>query len=602
MKKRLFSLVLVLALCMGLTVNASAESAPSFGADTWAAGTQYFLDGIDSRKNPDAFCQATGLILTQHQEEVYSPLSGLPFSYNRCGLKNATGNLVFPENFYRFEYIGENRIVGYQYDFTSNASGWPLTLTGVYSTSGNVLLPLAEIELRYADDTKQNFLVSKSSEVMVGETGDPDDLMTTQFLNRLYGLYDWNFNEILPMEYHSIDYMGDGYYRVRKGMKNLNAENINDKLIFDAGVYKYGTGIIISCQRNLSVSYLGSDMFRVGVSPFCYGAIDGNGKQVLPFVYAGIRDYYDGYFSVSLFRNAWSRQLALQTDSPSAKYHFMGCDLSDSGAYLTMGIVDRNGNALSSFDHEEATISQNGTVKLGMWNGELGWVWPLGNNGFFSTYKFWGKTYDYETIPATELTLTGKSVSDILQERGIATSDTTNLPTAVGGFTDVKSNDYFADAVLWAVEKNITSGTSKTAFSPNETCSKAQILTFLWRANDSPEPTAANPFTDIKTTDYFYKAALWAAEKGLLSGSTFGANTDCTRAMTVEYLWKAAGSPTPSANASFTDVPANAEYAQAVAWAVENEITSGTGGGNFSPAATCTRGQIVTFLYRAMGK
>ena len=180
------------------------------------------------------------------------------------------------------------------------------------------------------------------------------------------------------MEYHSIDYMGDGYYRVRKGMKNLNAENINDKLIFDAGVYKYGTGIIISCQRNLSVSYLGSDMFRVGVSPFCYGAIDGNGKQVLPFVYAGIRDYYDGYFSVSLFRNAWSRQLALQTDSPSAKYHFMGCDLSDSGAYLTMGIVDRNGNALSSFDHEEATISQNGTVKLGMWNGELGWGWPVG--------------------------------------------------------------------------------------------------------------------------------------------------------------------------------------------------------------------------------
>ena len=413
------------------------------------------------------------------------------------------------------------------------------------------------------------------------------------------------FNGVFDGVGHTIsgfDYMGDGYYRVRKGMKNLNAENINDKLIFDAGVYKYGTGIIISCQRNLSVSYLGSDMFRVGVSPFCYGAIDGNGKQVLPFVYAGIRDYYDGYFSVSLFRNAWSRQLALQTDSPSAKYHFMGCDLSDSGAYLTMGIVDRNGNALSSFDHEEATISQNGTVKLGMWNGELGWVWPLGNSGFFSTYKFWGKKYDYETIPATELTLTGKNVSDLLRERGVAVSNTTNLPTAVGGFTDVKSNDYFTDAVLWAVEKNITSGTSATTFSPGATCSKAQILTFLWHANGSPEPTAATPFTDVKTADYFYKAALWAAEKGLVSGSTFGANADCTRAMTVEYMWKAAGSPAPASKSSFTDVPANADYAQAVAWAVENEITSGTGGGNFSPNSTCTRGQIVTFLHRAMGK
>ena len=166
----------------------------------------------------------------------------------------------------------------------------------------------------------------------------------------------------------------------------------------------------------------------------------------------------------------------------------------------------------------------------------------------------------------------------------------------------LKASDYFADAVRWAVEKDITSGTSKTTFSPGATCSKAQILTFLWRANGAPEPTAVNPFTDIKPADYFYKAALWAAEKGLVSGSAFGANTNCTRAMTVEYLWKVAGSPTPSANASFTDIPANADYAQAVAWAVENKITSGTGGGKFSPAATCTRGQIVTFLYRAMGK
>lgn len=169
-------------------------------------------------------------------------------------------------------------------------------------------------------------------------------------------------------------------------------------------------------------------------------------------------------------------------------------------------------------------------------------------------------------------------------------------------FTDVKESDYFADAVLWAVERNITSGTSKTTFSPGATCTKAQILTFLWHANGSPEPTAANPFADIQTGDYFYKAALWAAEKGLVSGSTFGANADCTRAMTVEYMWKAAGSPAPAGKADFDDVPANADYAQAVAWAVEKNITSGTGDGNFSPAATCTRGQIVTFLYRAMGK
>ena len=151
-----------------------------------------------------------------------------------------------------------------------------------------------------------------------------------------------------------------------------------------------------------------------------------------------------------------------------------------------------------------------------------------------------------------------------------------NVPPApsVGSFTNVKSSDYFADAVLWAVETNITSGTSKTTFSPNNTCSNAEILTFLWRANGSPEPTETNPFTEIKTTDYFYKAALWATEKGLVSGSTFGANTDCTRAMTMEYMWKAVGIPVAPYNGKFNDVPANSDYAQAVAWAVENKITS----------------------------
>ena len=193
---------------------------------------------------------------------------------------------------------------------------------------------------------------------------------------------------------------------------------------------------------------------------------------------------------------------------------------------------------------------------------------------------------------------------DSLQIGSSTTPITPDVPSSNNSstFTDVKSTDYYADAVQWAVEKNITSGTSATTFSPSATCSKAQILTFLWRANGSPDPTAENPFTDVKTTDYFYKAALWAAEKGLVSGSTFGANTDCTRAMTMEYMWKAAGSPAASYNGKFNDVPASADYAQAVAWAVEQKITSGTGSSNFSPAATCTRGQIVTFLHRAMGK
>lgn len=186
----------------------------------------------------------------------------------------------------------------------------------------------------------------------------------------------------------------------------------------------------------------------------------------------------------------------------------------------------------------------------------------------------------------------------------VKTSNTPSIPPTptVGGFTDVKKTDYYSDAVLWAVEQKITSGTSKTTFSPGATCNRAQILSFLWRASGSPEPTISNPFTDIKATDYYYKAALWAAEKGMVSGTSFGGSTPCTRASTMEYMWKAAGSPAASYDGKFDDVPASADYAQAVAWALENGVTSGTSKTTFGPASTCTRGQIVTFLHRAMGK
>ena len=167
----------------------------------------------------------------------------------------------------------------------------------------------------------------------------------------------------------------------------------------------------------------------------------------------------------------------------------------------------------------------------------------------------------------------------------------------VGGFSDVTEKDYFAQPVLWAVEQKITSGTGNGRFSPNQTCTQAQILTFLWRAQGSPEPTGTAILPGVDTSAYYAKAALWASEQGIIADS-FEADAPCTRAMAVTYLWKQAGSPGVPA-AAFTDVPAGADYAQAVAWAVEKGVTSGTGSNQFSPAQTCTRGQIASFLYRA---
>ncbi len=169
----------------------------------------------------------------------------------------------------------------------------------------------------------------------------------------------------------------------------------------------------------------------------------------------------------------------------------------------------------------------------------------------------------------------------------------------VGGFDDVHKGDYFAQPLTWAVENKITSGTSDTAFSPNQTCTVAQILTFLSRAKGSPEPAGTADVPGVDTGAYYYKPAAWALEQGLTD--SFSPDAPCTRSMVVSYLWKLAGSPA-AGTSKFTDVPAGAAYAQAVAWAVEQGITSGTSDTTFSPDDTCTRGQIVSFLYRAFAK
>lgn len=159
---------------------------------------------------------------------------------------------------------------------------------------------------------------------------------------------------------------------------------------------------------------------------------------------------------------------------------------------------------------------------------------------------------------------------------------------------DVKTADWFAQPVIWALEQGITAGTGGGAFSPNADCTQGQILTFLWRAKGSPKPNGA-----VKGGEYYAGAVQWAKEQGLVDGA-FSAGSPCTRATAVTYLWKLAGSPSVKV-VSFSDVPASASYAGAVSWAMSKGITAGIGGGAFSPDSTCTRGQIVSLLYRALG-
>ncbi len=168
-------------------------------------------------------------------------------------------------------------------------------------------------------------------------------------------------------------------------------------------------------------------------------------------------------------------------------------------------------------------------------------------------------------------------------------------------FTDVPKNSYYADAVDWAVKQNITTGTSSTTFSPDENCTRAQVVTFLWRAAGSPESSANIAFTDVKADAYYAKAVAWAVENKITTGTTdttFEPEAVCTRAQVATFLWRAAKSPAATAENPFADVKDDAYYAKAVAWAVEKKITAGTDASHFSPDENCTRAQIVTFLFR----
>ncbi len=182
---------------------------------------------------------------------------------------------------------------------------------------------------------------------------------------------------------------------------------------------------------------------------------------------------------------------------------------------------------------------------------------------------------------------------------GTVTVNVTSTLSNVSKFTDVASTAYYVEPVSWAIDKNVTNGTSATTFSPEATCTTAQILTFLWRAMGSPAPTTANPFTDVPSTQYYANAAIWAYEKGMLRSTTLNPDSPCLRSEVVRYLWILDGRPAASTS-QFNDVPPSADYAQAVAWAVSKGVTTGQSATAFAPKATCKRGEIVTFLWRAI--
>ena len=217
------------------------------------------------------------------------------------------------------------------------------------------------------------------------------------------------------------------------------------------------------------------------------------------------------------------------------------------------------------------------------------------------TFKQWQVITGGVTIKDNKFTMPDENV----EIKAIFEKNATPPPApGVNPFVDVPSGVYYEEAVLWAVDKGITKGTDTTHFSPNGICTRAQAVTFLWRAAGSPAAkSGAMPFTDVKASSYYETAVLWAVENGITNGTTattFSPEQNCSRAQIVTFLWRSEKSPAAGTVNPFTDVKASAYYADAVLWAVKKDVTKGTTATTFSPNDNCTRAQIVTFLYRAM--
>ncbi len=254
----------------------------------------------------------------------------------------------------------------------------------------------------------------------------------------------------------------------------------------------------------------------------------------------------------------------------------LDCDTDGATIYYTLDGSEPTTTNGTKYDGGIVTVSSYGTTKLRMIAVEAGMRDSM------------EASYQYE-----------------LKKPSTRPSDKPSKPTTptepTSSFQDVSKDAYYADAVAWAVKKGITNGISQTQFGPDQGCTRAQIVTFLWRSAGSPEPKTLTSFADVPADAYYAKAVAWAVEQGITKGTSetaFSPLATCTRAQSVTFLHRADGSPAAEKENGFSDVAQDSYYADAVNWAADEGITSGTSESTFSPALTCTRAQIVTFLYR----
>ena len=264
-------------------------------------------------------------------------------------------------------------------------------------------------------------------------------------------------------------------------------------------------------------------------------------------------------------------------------------DLGNARAQI--GLKDLNGEVSYTVNGKSGTITTSADMFYGNYTGKVTIVNTGDNILSVTKLKMFSTTGTAALEPISE-----ELVKHALQCMGI-------IEKPVCPFADVTEESFYSDAIMWAVEEGITTGADRNHFLPDALCQRAAVVTFLWRAAGSPEPeNTVNPFVDVPEGSFFYKAVLWALEKGITNGVDehhFAPFGNCSRAQVVTFLWRANGCPEADAVNPFVDVTEGSFYETAVLWAVENGITNGMSANIFGVDSICNRAQIVTFLYRA---
>lgn len=290
-------------------------------------------------------------------------------------------------------------------------------------------------------------------------------------------------------------------------------------------------------------------------------------------------------------------------------WSFNGLDVPKGGVRLDLGVKTGTKTIPAKVIH--ALTGETTTIQLQLnHNGPFGMSLKLSvdlgkkHDGLYANLYFYNPKSGELEFQSAGLISGGKAswAFDHASDYAIVIDKESHEPMT---FTDVPDTAYYAEAVNWAVAKKITEGIGNKLFGSNDPCTRAQIVTFLWRAAGSPGPKTMSGFSDVPADSYYAKAVAWAVENGITGGTgdgKFSPDAACTRAQAVTFLYRASGAPAVSGNAAFRDVAANAYYEAAVKWAEKNGVTGGIGGGLFGSDHNCTRAQIVTFLYRAFNK